>query len=407
MVGSGGLFGYYLKPIGGAPVLGRNDGVVYDPASSFKTLLLAEAIKQVAAGADSLSSPVTVYLYPHSRNANGNPAAPTLCPDPGDETASNVVTPAPTLKDVLLGMMGQSDNRDTRAVELRYGRTAINALAQSLGMTNTVQSQILGCGDDNGVRNLWTLDDAGKLFDAIATGTIGGVSGAQTLLSLMATHPSLAPVVEPEATSLGLVRTVTPYFVGGTHVYEKGGSYDICRGSCAADDEVTRDFAGLAIFPTKTPEGSSLQPYAWGTFIANVQMSCPSFPCGAADQALNATQNSISELLRPAIRAALQTWAAKTTIVGLTARVKKLKPNRWKFTAMARLATPYVISPPAPGMPVRFLSRGEVICAGRTDALGRVSCSSTLRAAVASVTGRFVGTTTLFAAQATSRVAHA
>ena len=40
----------------------------------------------------------------------------------------------------MLAMMQQSDNRASRGIELRYGRSAINALAQSLGMSNTAQN---------------------------------------------------------------------------------------------------------------------------------------------------------------------------------------------------------------------------------------------------------------------------
>lgn len=406
MVGSGGTFGYYLKIVDGPALLARNDGFVYDPASSFKTLLLATAAMQVASGADSLANPVTVYLYPHSRNANGNPAATTLCPDPADETSANLVSPAPTLDQVLSAMMGQSDNRATRGIELRYGRAAINALAQSLGMSNTAQKQILGCGDDNDQENFWTLDDASRLYEAIAKGSAGGSAATQIALTHMGTYAGLAGVIEPEADALGLVRTVTPYFAGDMHVYLKGGSNDICHGSCATDDEVTRDYAGLATIPLKTPTGVSTRSYAWGTFITNERMSCPSFPCPAADAAQTAATNSVAEVLRPAIRAALITWAAKTNIAGLTGRLKKIKRGRWTLTVSARLVTPYLVKP-TKGAIIRFASRGHTLCSTATDEFGKARCSVTLRAIVPSVAVRFAGTSNLFPASATARTTRA
>jgi hypothetical protein len=215
--GSGGSYGYYIKQAGGPVLQQRNDTQVYDPASALKTLILAYAMRQVAGGADSLSNSVTVYLYPHSRNANGDPANEGLCPDPADEVPANATSL--DLQDVLDGMMGVSNNRYTRALELRYGRGNLAAYAASLGMSATSWGQIFGCGWDDGHRNTWNLVDAGKLYEAIVTGTAVPGSAKDDLLAFMRTDIGYSDVVRTEAANLGIAKAALDFAAGAEAVH--------------------------------------------------------------------------------------------------------------------------------------------------------------------------------------------
>ncbi len=76
-----------------------------------------------------------------------------------------------TLQDALTRMMMNSDNRTTRTFQVRYGYPTLNAFVDGLGMANTELRQILGCGFQNGLRNDFTLVDAGKLYESVVNGT--------------------------------------------------------------------------------------------------------------------------------------------------------------------------------------------------------------------------------------------
>jgi Beta-lactamase enzyme family len=397
--GTGGAFGYYLKQVGGSVLLRRNDSLAYDPASALKTLLLVDALRQVAAGSDSLTNPVTVYAYPNSRNANGDPASPDLCPDPADEVAANLVNPAPSLQTVLQGMMQVSNNRYTRAIELRYGRANINALAQTLGMSSTDQNQIFGCGNDNNEHNSWTLDDAGKLYEAISNGTAVGAPGTQTAFGMMLSidlKPLMTDDVQLEAVKLGL-SAITAQFESGIKLYQKGGSYDVCYTSCGTDDQVTRDYAGVAILPIQTPRGPSSESFVWGSFIANEMASCPSFPCPSADNAGAATLNAIPDLLLPAVQEALTTWSAPTLLAASVGRLR-----RHRLAMSARLVALYSRAPLA-GLTIRFSVRGRTVCSSKTSRTGVARCTVLMRSMPSSYTARFGGSSVHFP---TSTIGH-
>ena len=210
--------------------------------------LLAYAMRQVTNGADSLTNSVTVYSYPDNRN--GLPASdPNLCPNPGDEVPGNATSMS--LQDVLSGMMRVSNNRFTRAIELRYGRANLQAYASSLGMGSTRLLQIFGCGADGGVQNTWSLDDAGRLYEAMVNGSAVPASAKDQSLGMMLSFPgssiggiSVGSIINSEASALGISGAARD-FASSSVLRIKGGSYDICYGSCGDDDVVTRDEAGF------------------------------------------------------------------------------------------------------------------------------------------------------------------
>lgn len=394
---SGGSFGYYLKQVGGAALLQRNDSLAYDPASALKTLILAYALHQVASGADSLSNLVTVYNYPNSRNANGNPANPDLCPDPADEVPANASSI--DLQSVLSGMMQVSNNRYTRALELRYGRGNLSAYAASLGMSSTRFDQIFGCGWDGGLRNNWTLDDAGRLYEAIVTGSAGSASVRDQLMSDMPIlQVSYTSVAQQEASSLGIPGATVP-FGNSTIAYYKDGAYDICVGACSSSTYIIRDTAGILVLPFQTAKGVVPTDFVWGSFIANVLASCSSFPCQAGDRAEAAVKSSLTEIFRPAIHAALQTW---TSLTVLSARAAVWMP-KGLLKVSAYLATRYGMKHPA-GQVIRFAIKGRVICQAKSSVSGFASCTSRPPKGATVYTAKFSGTSTLFGATAAGRI---
>jgi Beta-lactamase enzyme family len=399
--GSGGTYGYYVKRVGGNVVQARNENQTYDPASALKILLLAYAVRQIAAGDDSFESPVTVYVYPHSRNSNGNPANPDLCPNPADEIPANATSR--DLRSVLSEMMHRSDNRMTRAIELRYGRVNLQNLASTVGMAHTSLRQIFGCANDNGRENSWSLDDAARLYEGIATGTVVPASAVGTLYASMGSlsygqlSPVVANVIAPEAVSLEIADAV-PAFTAAVALRFKGGSYDVCTGSCAADDTVSRDEAGIVTLPFQSPTGQLPTGFVWGSFIEGLDVSCPGFPCAAADRAFTAMDSAVPELLRPVIRAALQTWAS---LMVISAGPAKYVAGRLKLTA--RLGTHYGAKHPA-GLPVLFVVKSRTVCRATTNAAGVATCTVRTPGRATSYTARFNGGAGLFAATTTGRL---
>jgi hypothetical protein len=401
--GTGGNYGYYVKQVGGQAVVQRNDGFVYDPASALKTVLLAYAMRQVANGSDALTNPVTAYVYPNSRNANGDPASPNLCPDPGDEAPANALSPVPILQDVLRGMMQVSNNRYTRAIELRYGRSSLQAFAASLGMASTRLDQIFGCAIDNGVYNTWTLDDGARLYEAIDNGTAVPASAKDQLLSIMITQhyglssPIVSSVIRPEADALGIDDVVAP-FTTAMVAHWKGGSYNICYPGCSPGFVITRDYAGLMAVPFQAPSGLAPTDFAWGSFITGEQTQCTSSTCDAGNQADSAAFDALAEMFRPVIHAALQSWAS---LDHLTAEVGTLANGTLRVSA--NLATQYGGKYPA-GQTIEFSVNGAPLCSAATDSTGVAICTGRAHGAVAQYHASFAGTSGLFPAAADGTV---
>ncbi len=149
-----GVFGAYLKRVGGSVVTNLNGSAVIDPASPLKALHHLRALRSN----DSLDANFTYYDYPNSPyNANTKNA----CPIATDEVAAN--RRSMRLGAALETMMVDSDNRTTRGVALRYGGfSSLNDTAAAAGMTHTAVRQNLGCGYDGGLRNATTMVDLGR-----------------------------------------------------------------------------------------------------------------------------------------------------------------------------------------------------------------------------------------------------
>ena len=393
--GSGGTYGYYLKQVGGPVALARNEEAVYDPASALKTVILAYAMRQIASGADSLSNQVTVYSYPDNRN-HLSASDPNLCPNPVDEMPAN--SSSLDLRSVLAGMLQVSDNRLTRALELRYGRGNLAAYASNLGMSGTSLNQIFGCGWDNGRRNSWTLADAGRLYEGIVSGTAVPATALDQVLSLLPSGGIDQSTIQEEASALGMPDAAYP-FARAAKMFSKGGSYDVCVGSCSTSTYIIRDEAGILTVPFQTPQGQTSTSFVWGSFVANVLASCSSFPCNAGDLAESAVRSSLPELFRPAIRAALQTWGSVTE---MTTKPAAYTPNGL-VKVSARLGTQYTKKHPA-GMTVQFIAARKLICVAKTNISGLATCTGRAPKAAHTYTAKFSGGAGLFGSAGTARI---
>ena len=261
-------------------------------------------MRELGAGRQRLSDPVVRYSYPNSRNAAGDPDSPRLCPDGGDEVPANAARRSVLATHVQ--MMGNSDNIATRALELRYGRGALNRFAVRLGMADTRLDQIIGCGFDGGHRNATTLADLGRLYGSVAGGALGPPGAERQFRRLMdADAYDLGPVVRAEAARLG-AGAAADRFLARTHMVSKGGSYTLCEATCTPHTTIVTE-AGLLTVPVRTRRGR-VRPrkFTFGAFIDRVRVDC--LPCAADDAQYQAVGRSVPEVLRPAIRRALRTW---------------------------------------------------------------------------------------------------
>jgi hypothetical protein len=238
---------------------------------------------QVQNGAAQLTEMVPVPLF-----QNGS------CP-----ISSSFFTSDEQLETVLSKMMWQSDNRRTDAVRARFGQSAINATAQSLGMSDTLLLHKPGCGLPH---NQLTLADAGKIYEQTFTGDLFTAANRAKLNELM---PNL----------LGELNDLIPWEAVFTHqmavpqefwdnlkVANKAGGYTLWEDG---GWKIYRSIAGYVELPVKVNclwGGSAIRKrrYVYGLFI-NKSAS----PEADVDYAFS---HAITELWRGAVRDALGTF---------------------------------------------------------------------------------------------------
>ncbi|HUR48070.1 MAG TPA: serine hydrolase [Acidimicrobiales bacterium] len=312
MAGSvGGTGGFYLKAVGGPVLLDSNETYVHDPASAIKVLGHLHAMREVQAGRDDLWGSFTSFRYPSSRNSGGDPSSPNLCPAAEDEVQANRETEP--LQFGLAKMMQVSDNRATRGVVLRYGLPALNALAKSLGMSQTKWDQdLVGCGYEGDKRNALTPVDIGKLYEAVASGRVLDSKRTGEFWSLMASQPvrrgdHLLEIIQDEARKLGKPAAIGPVAERLVRRF-KGGSYNICGDLLCVTHLVIREIDGVASIPFKVGGAVQMRDFVFSSFIADAQAVCLEYPCPKADEIQAGMYLGADELLRSVIRSALQTW---------------------------------------------------------------------------------------------------
>jgi hypothetical protein len=306
-----GNFGFYVKRVGGPKVTGLMDSWMFEPASAMKTVHHAYTMRQVFLENDFLTSPFDYYVDPD------DPTNKDVCPRASHERDSNKITT--TLLDGVSKMMQVSDNRTTQGVVLRSGDgdheaglSTLNGFMDSLSMTDSELSQRLGCGFRGGLRNDYTLVDAGKLFEAIEDGTLlSGVVRDDFYDIMSGGQPgnNFKIIVEEEAAVLGKSAVVDD-FMSATERRSKGGSYDICvKNDCKVGYRYYRAEVGRISIPHRI--GRVIDPvgYVYGRFANGQLIPCePKVACAGKNKTDAGFSAVAAEMFRTAIREALVTW---------------------------------------------------------------------------------------------------
>ncbi|MBK9387192.1 MAG: serine hydrolase [Planctomycetes bacterium] len=277
---SDGMLGFFLKRIGGAELAYLNRGVAFEPASALKVLHHLHAMRQVQFGVVSLATPLNVYSgYSGTCPQDTGPA---LFP----------------LTNVLRGMMEASDNARTQAVTAYFGGNAIQSTALAVGMTSTALNHRIGCaGEALSNPNRTTLADLGLLHEAVATGWLGSQREAfyehmnESLLTC-----GVEGVIDAEGAALGLTPGQIASFKSAMRYVAKDGYYYLIDG--AGTHMYTCSFGYLRV---PRLSGSSLQfdELVVGAFVDN----------GSNPNTVDLARNrAVQELLRPELRAGLQTF---------------------------------------------------------------------------------------------------
>jgi hypothetical protein len=291
-----GVYGFYLKQVGGATLAGLQNTKQYEPASALKVLYHAKSIHQEAVGTTTDSTVIT-YHY--------NPADPTnvgICPDSYASTATT------NLKNADTQMMQVSDNRMTRGILEKYTKASMLSYATSLGLTSTAINHNIGCPTSS-TYNRTTLTDLGKVYEAYQNGTVTSNSTWKSQFRsrmLNDTNYSgfrslICPIVNAEATSLGKSAATATAFCAAMKFMAKGGDY--AYGGSYPRLE-SHDDIWLTTMPFKVSGTITPRFYVLGEFVDQINI-------GSTTEInnVNAARSQVKqEALRPYIRSALTTW---------------------------------------------------------------------------------------------------
>jgi hypothetical protein len=163
-----GTMGLLLKQVGGPVLANLMDGFVYEPASAIKALTHLHTIRQVQAGAVSLTTQITAYLPP----------------PPGTSCPGNTANGSESIDTADREMMWHSDSTRARELNDYFGTSNVNIMAANIFMTHTAINHIVGCGGP--VPNQTTLDDLGLLYEGVANGTLVNPTYRDVFFSQMA-----------------------------------------------------------------------------------------------------------------------------------------------------------------------------------------------------------------------------
>jgi hypothetical protein len=316
-------FGFYLKEVGGPIYAALQSQKVFEPASAIKVLHHLHAMREVQSGDASLSDIVTWFAHPDDParypddsgySSDKNKCAYESDGDPIPDT--EYTDPLGTV--ILKQMMEQSDNRTTDAVVNTFGMNAINNTADFVGMDDTQVNHRIGCPRDASPSpyesNELTLHDAGLLYEGVANGTLLGTGSIRdTFYDYMLNSVNgWKDVVDEEAAKLGLSQAVADDFLANMTAAVKGGSYtntpdcpDDVSGVCKV---LRRTGFGVLSLPFKGRTGEIVpKDYVYGSFVDGL------FKCGTKcddeiDKIGEVRSKAHFEMLRPRIKAALQTW---------------------------------------------------------------------------------------------------
>lgn len=318
----GAAYGFYLKEVGGPVRAGLQTTKVFEPASMIKVVHHLTAIRAVEAGSASLTEDVTWYAHPDfDARYPGDPGYSddkNKCAYESDGTAITSEEYSDELGEVVLRqMMERSDNRTTDAVLNRFGKATVNATADVIGMTDTEIHHRIGCpkaASSDYQSNEFTLFDAGLLYEGVANGSLLGASFRTTFYDYMLNNVNgWKPVVDEEASDLGLSQDVADDFLAGMATAVKGGSYTSgagCPSGVSGEcKRLRRTGFGVLSLPFKVSDTAPpvLTHYVYGSFVDGV-FKCGNNCDGEIELIGEVRKQAHFKMLRGRIRAALQTW---------------------------------------------------------------------------------------------------
>jgi hypothetical protein len=293
-----GNYGFMLKEVGGSSLAYLNQDFEFHPASMIKILYGAFAIDRCAnlVSPDSLAS-----------NCPTPATCNNTCPDSGGCESMNQ-----TLEDALRGMLVNSDNFDTKAIENRYTRTTLNAYADTvLNLDSTQVNTTIGCFCVTSTTgNDMTCRDGVSIYEQIADGSLFSQPWQDTLYEIMINlddnvgwdnYPTLSAIITQEAALTNLTPTEVADFRSRVKFAHKAG------GSTCDDTGLSYStVGGWASIPFKE---NLAPPFGW-TIIPH-EYALTLFHTDYVDTpADSVTSTAREEILREQVREALQSWDA-------------------------------------------------------------------------------------------------
>jgi hypothetical protein len=278
-----------MKPVGGAATAALRDTTAYEPASAVKVLFHLYAMRAIAAGSASDTTPVT-YMTTY----NGS------CPASGPATT--------TLKNAMTLMMQQSDNAMTRAVVDHFGLANIQAYASSIGLNATHINHEVGCPTLTTL-NTTSLSDLTKIYEGVQNGSLLNTSYQATFYARMLNQSNYSPfrtyicnLSQQEATKLGKSSAVATSFCNAITWAAKGGDYTI--NSSTTSYEFHGGVADYGL-PMKTNGTiTSTKHWVFGEYVDHVVYSSSTQQTNVG----NARSASQTAALITPIDQALATW---------------------------------------------------------------------------------------------------
>ena len=292
--GTDGVSGLYLKQVNGPVLAGLQENRIFEPASMIKVLHHVHAMRRVDTSPLSLNNLISTFTGPSDL-----PNCAADCPNPCPVDTGLFQIPLAT---ALRQMMEQSHNTRTQAVRVFFGEANINNTAQILGMADTLTQARIGCGGgaDGALANpnQLTLADAGRLYEAVATGYLTPAR-RDTFYDLMINGRGnrINAVITEETTAAGLDALQREEFRSLVRRASKGGSYTFNTSSGRVEH---RTGGGWVSIPFRNAFcGPAPREYFHGAFVNDATN-------GSA--ASNAVGEAVAELLRGEIRAAANSW---------------------------------------------------------------------------------------------------
>ncbi|MDQ2987172.1 MAG: class A beta-lactamase-related serine hydrolase [Armatimonadota bacterium] len=288
-----GVYGFYLKRVGGNVIANIMDTYEFYPASSIKVEQHVYAINRVQGGM-SINTPVQQW-------ANST----------GDTHFGEPIPPTSPLGDVLEDMMVNSSNSATNHIQDHFGnangvvgRALINAyghdiieLSDSMWIHHKFGT---GGPDGNNPWNIATLQDFGIIYERVADGTLLNNTNRDLFYSLMLSRPwgtnsghinDILDLVDEEAALLGVSNANRDLYKTYVQVAHKAGSLNVSL-SYASN-------IGWLRLPIKPSDrfGSRIgfRQYVWGVYVDAFTFNTP-------------PQTPSIELLRDEVRTTLMTF---------------------------------------------------------------------------------------------------